>query len=68
LKLEQLSVYLIFRPSSSHVGPNIGRLVPKGEKVEQGVLGGPQDTNFEELNPEQGKPGAYSVYRFNMIF
>jgi hypothetical protein len=26
------------------------------EKVEQKVLGGPQATSFEELNPEQGKP------------
>jgi hypothetical protein len=43
-------------PLSSHVGPDVGGLIPKEEKVEQEVLGGPQDTSFDELNPEQGKP------------
>jgi hypothetical protein len=28
---------------------------------------GPQDICFEELNPEQGKPGACSAYRSNMV-
>jgi hypothetical protein len=43
-------------PLSSRVGPDIGGLIPKEEKVEQEVPGGPQATSFEELNPEQGKP------------
>jgi hypothetical protein len=37
LKLEQLSVYLFFRPSSSHVGPDVDGLILKEEKVEQEV-------------------------------
>jgi hypothetical protein len=41
---------------SSCVGPNIGGLIPKEEKVEQEIPGGPQATSFEELNPEPGKP------------
>jgi hypothetical protein len=41
---------------SSRVGPNVGGLVPKEEKVEQEVPGGPQAISFEELNPEQGMP------------
>jgi hypothetical protein len=40
---------------SSRVGPDVGVLIPKEEKVEQEVPGGPQATSFEELNPEQGK-------------
>jgi hypothetical protein len=44
------------RPSSSRVGPIVGGLIPKEDKVELEVLGGPQDTSFEELNPEEGKP------------
>jgi hypothetical protein len=43
-------------PSSSHVGPNVGGLIPKEEKVKQEVIGGPQVRSFDELNPEQGKP------------
>jgi hypothetical protein len=43
-------------PLSSHVGPDVGGLIPKEEKVEQEVPGGSQTTSFEELNPEQGKP------------
>jgi hypothetical protein len=41
---------------SSHVRPDVRRVVPKEEKVEQEVLEGPQATSFEKLNPEQGKP------------
>jgi hypothetical protein len=41
---------------SPHVGPDVGGLVLKEEKVEQEVLRGPQATSFEKLNPEQGKP------------
>jgi hypothetical protein len=41
---------------SSRVGPDVGGLIPKEEKVEQEVPGGPQDTSFDELNPEYGKP------------
>jgi hypothetical protein len=41
---------------SSCVGPDVGRLILKEEKVEQEVLGDPQAIIFEELNPEQGKP------------
>jgi hypothetical protein len=44
------------RASSSHVEPIAGGLIPKEEKVEQEVLGGPQAPSFEELNLEQGKP------------
>jgi hypothetical protein len=40
---------------SSYIGPNIGGLVLKEEKVEPEVPGGPQTTSFEELN-QQGKP------------
>jgi hypothetical protein len=43
-------------PLSSRVGPDVGELVLMEEKVEQEVLGGPQATSFEELNPKQGKP------------
>jgi hypothetical protein len=39
-----------------HVGPAIGGVVLKEEKVEQEEIEGPQATRFEELNPEQGKP------------
>jgi hypothetical protein len=38
------------------VVPDVGGLIPKEEKVKQEVLKGLQATNFEELNPEQGKP------------
>jgi hypothetical protein len=41
---------------SSRVGPDVGGLIPKEEKAEQEVPGGPQATCFEDLNPEQGKP------------
>jgi hypothetical protein len=41
---------------SSRVGPDIGGLIPKEEKVKQEVLGGSQAISFEELNPYQGKP------------
>jgi hypothetical protein len=41
---------------SSCVGPNVGGLILKEEKVEQEVPRGLQATSFEELNPEQGKP------------
>jgi hypothetical protein len=41
---------------SLHVGPDVGGLILKEEKVEPEVLGGPQAISFEELNPEQGKP------------
>jgi hypothetical protein len=41
---------------SSRVGPDVGGIVSKEEKVEQEVPGGPQATSFEELNPKQGKP------------
>jgi hypothetical protein len=41
---------------SSRIGPDVSGLVPKEEKVEQDVPGGPQAISFEELNPEQGKP------------
>jgi hypothetical protein len=51
LKLEYSS-FIIYAPSLSHVGPVVGGLVPKEEKVKQEVLGGPQVTSFEELNPE----------------
>jgi hypothetical protein len=37
---------------SSYVGSVVGSLVLKEEKVEQEVPGGPQATNFEELNPK----------------
>jgi hypothetical protein len=40
----------------SRVGPAIGGLVPKEEKVEQEIPEGPQATSFEKLNPKQGKP------------
>jgi hypothetical protein len=43
---------------SSHVGPVIGGVVLKEEKVEQEVPGGSQATSFEDVNPEQGKPIA----------
>jgi hypothetical protein len=43
-------------PLSSCVGPDVGGLILKEEKVEQEVFGGLQATSFEELNPEQGKP------------
>jgi hypothetical protein len=43
-------------PLSSHVGPDVGGLILKEEKVEQEVSGGPQAISFEELNAEQGKP------------
>jgi hypothetical protein len=39
-----------------HVGSDVGGLVPKEEKAEKEVPGGPQATSFEELNHEQGKP------------
>jgi hypothetical protein len=41
---------------SSLVGPTIGGVFLKEEKVEQKEIGGPQATSFEELNLEQGKP------------
>ena len=41
---------------SSRVGPVVGGLIWKEEKVEKEVPGGPQAISFEELNPEQGKP------------
>jgi hypothetical protein len=41
---------------SSRIGPDVGGLVLKEEKVEQEVPGGPQATSFEEVNPDQGKP------------
>jgi hypothetical protein len=41
---------------SSCVGSDVDELILKEEKVEQEVLGGPQATSFEELNPKQGKP------------
>jgi hypothetical protein len=41
---------------SSCVGPDVGGLILKAEKVEQEAPEGPQATSFEELNPEQGKP------------
>jgi hypothetical protein len=44
------------RPPSLRVGPVVGGLVSKEEKVEQVVPGGPQAISFEELDPEQGKP------------
>jgi hypothetical protein len=40
---------------SSHVGPDVGGIILKEEKVEQEVPGGPQATSFEERNPEHGK-------------
>jgi hypothetical protein len=43
-------------PSSSHVGPDVGGLILKEEKVKQEVIKGPQVTSFDELNLEQGKP------------
>jgi hypothetical protein len=51
---------------SSRGGPDVGGLIPMEEKVEQEVPRGPQATSFEELNPKQGKPRAYSAYRSNM--
>jgi hypothetical protein len=41
---------------SSHVGSDVGGLIPKEEKVKQEVPGGPQAIRFEELNLEIGKP------------
>jgi hypothetical protein len=49
-----------------HVGPTVIGRILKEEKVEQAVLGGSQATSFEELNHEQGNPGAYSAYGSNM--
>jgi hypothetical protein len=40
----------------SHVGPVVGGLIPKEEKVEQEVLGDPQAPSLDERKPEQGKP------------
>jgi hypothetical protein len=45
-----------WKPLSLHVGPDVGGLILKEEKVEPEVLGGPQAISFEELNSEQGKP------------
>jgi hypothetical protein len=50
------SSFINYMPSLSYVGLDIGGLIPKEEKVEQEVPGGPQATSFEELHPEQGKP------------
>jgi hypothetical protein len=55
LKHEYSSLINI-RRSSSRVGPIVGELISKEEKVEREVPGGPQATSFDELNPEQGKP------------
>jgi hypothetical protein len=53
---------------SSHVGPDVGGLALKEEKVEQEVPGGLQDTSFEELNLEQGCPSACSARGANMNY
>jgi hypothetical protein len=52
----EYSSFIIYTPLSSHVGPVIGGLVLKEEKVEQEVPRGLQAMSFEELNSEQGKP------------
>jgi hypothetical protein len=46
LRLEYSS-FIIYVPSLSHVGSDVGGLVSKEEKVEQEVLGGLQATSFE---------------------
>jgi hypothetical protein len=50
------------------VGPDVGGLILKEEKVKQEVPRGSQATSFEVCNPEQGKPGAYRAYRSNMTY
>jgi hypothetical protein len=42
--------------SSLHIGPTVGGLILKEEKLEKEVPGGPEATSFEEINPEQSKP------------
>jgi hypothetical protein len=45
----------VWRLRSLYLGTGYD-IIPKEEKVKQEVPGGPQDTSFDELNPEQGKP------------
>jgi hypothetical protein len=54
IKLNQINNVCI----SSHIGPIIGGVFLKEEKVEHEISGGPQAPCCEELNPvlEQGKP------------